>query len=377
MLYVSHFEGSLTKSYTQASLNWIKALQTQNINFEVIPVGGVLNWSSTPLWAQSSQKYFVGCQSNRECAVIHALPTDLLTIPYKSQDKAIGVTVFEADALPAWVTEGLNESYKGLIVPSQFTKSNLIRGGLTIPVEVVDHAIGDWWVKQYRTPEEKDPTRYVFGFVGYWNSRKYPMTLVKAYLEAFPNESDDFALLIKTFNAGDIEQKIKNLTGNSEVRSDIWIYDEEWTEEELLWGYGLIDCYVSAHKAEGFGLTLAQAALLGKPVIYTDYSAPTEWLKAPEHYPVRYDLCEVSDVTPAYANLHFDAPDLKWANPTFQHLVDQIKNVAHHKPQYGFEGDTLKAFQERLSWKVVGERFVEAIESIMDKSLERKENNDG
>ena len=33
------------------------------------------------------------------------------------------------------------------------------------------------------------------------------------------------------------------------------------------------DCYVSLHRAEGFGLTLAEAMALGKPVIATGYLA--------------------------------------------------------------------------------------------------------
>jgi glycosyltransferase involved in cell wall biosynthesis len=31
------------------------------------------------------------------------------------------------------------------------------------------------------------------------------------------------------------------------------------------------DCYVSLHRSEGFGLTIAEAMLLGKPVIATRY----------------------------------------------------------------------------------------------------------
>ena len=38
------------------------------------------------------------------------------------------------------------------------------------------------------------------------------------------------------------------------------------------------DCYVSLHRSEGFGLTMAEAMLLGKPVIATGYSGNLEFM---------------------------------------------------------------------------------------------------
>ena len=35
---------------------------------------------------------------------------------------------------------------------------------------------------------------------------------------------------------------------------------------------------LSVHRSEGFGLTIAEAALLGKPVVATDYGGPRDWL---------------------------------------------------------------------------------------------------
>ena len=37
------------------------------------------------------------------------------------------------------------------------------------------------------------------------------------------------------------------------------------------------DCYVSLHRSEGFGLTLAESMALGTPVIATGYSGNTDF----------------------------------------------------------------------------------------------------
>ena len=38
------------------------------------------------------------------------------------------------------------------------------------------------------------------------------------------------------------------------------------------------DCYVSLHRAEGFGYTLAEAMWIGKPVIATGYSGNVDYM---------------------------------------------------------------------------------------------------
>ncbi|CAN0326334.1 unnamed protein product [Phaeothamnion confervicola] len=70
------------------------------------------------------------------------------------------------------------------------------------------------------------------------------------------------------------------------------------------------DVVVSLHRAEGFGLLAAEAMLLGKPVIATDWSATTDFLNAENACPVPYRLIPAHD---PQGNYHY--PDQKWADP--------------------------------------------------------------
>ena len=50
------------------------------------------------------------------------------------------------------------------------------------------------------------------------------------------------------------------------------------------------DAYVSLHRSEGFGLDMAKAMGLGKPVIATGYSGNLEFMDEATAYLVDYDL---------------------------------------------------------------------------------------
>lgn len=55
------------------------------------------------------------------------------------------------------------------------------------------------------------------------------------------------------------------------------------------------DVFVSLHRAEGFGLPIAECMALGKPVIATDYSGSTDFVSAECGMPVPYRLVEVGE----------------------------------------------------------------------------------
>jgi glycosyltransferase involved in cell wall biosynthesis len=56
-----------------------------------------------------------------------------------------------------------------------------------------------------------------------------------------------------------------------------------------------IDCYVSLHRSEGFGLGLAEAMLLGKPVIATGFSGNLEFMKPTNSFLVSYNLVPIQN----------------------------------------------------------------------------------
>jgi glycosyltransferase involved in cell wall biosynthesis len=83
------------------------------------------------------------------------------------------------------------------------------------------------------------------------------------------------------------------------------------------------DCYVSLHRAEGFGLTIAEAIALGKPVIATGYSGNLEFMDDETGYLVPYEMTTVGPgAAPYYADGRWAEPDLDAAAGTMRRVVE-------------------------------------------------------
>lgn len=374
MLYQTVLNPDLSAAYTQVMFNYLKALESNNADFGIRVYGSILNWAFAPEWAESLTTYLTQTDPDTNVVLNHFQIGDLAKAPRPNNGTAIGLTAFETTSLPSWIIESLNDNLNGVIVPSLQNKDVLEKCGLRIPAFVVEHALCPMWLSDL--PRQKGAEApHVFGYVGAWNARKNPIKVVEAYLKAFPKDTGETALLLKTYAPSGIDGQITHLISKySEqgVREDIWLYNELWDESQMGWAYGQIDTYVSAHKGEGFGLGLAQAAAQGIPVIYTNYSAPCEWL--PEdagHMPVSCKIVDVSGASDSY-NLHFAALEgdsLQWAQISEEDLVKTLKkrylDFSKTDPTH------VQEIRERLSWHHIGAQLISAVESISGSAIKR------
>jgi len=115
-------------------------------------------------------------------------------------------------------------------------------------------------------------------------------------------------LTLKGFDAGDIE--------------GLSLFSESLDHGSVL---GLIDesdCLVSTHRSEGFGLTVAEALMLGKPVVATDYAGTRDFLTEQTGFPVPHGMVAIeSDLGPYRAGC-------LWADIDQGALVERLLEVA-------------------------------------------------
>ena len=81
------------------------------------------------------------------------------------------------------------------------------------------------------------------------------------------------------------------------------------------------DAYLSLHRAEGYGLQLADAMALGKPVIATGYSGNLTFMDADTAYPVDCTMTSVGAGCDPYP------ADEQWAEPDLDHAASLIRAV--------------------------------------------------
>src|SRR5688572_18475637 len=100
--------------------------------------------------------------------------------------------------------------------------------------------------------------------------RKFPLGAVRAFRRAaFSREQA--VLVLKFTNAEYDRAAVRRLHEETEGLNVVML-DGYMDRGELTALLGAADCYLSPHRAEGFGLTLLEAMSLGKAVVATNYS---------------------------------------------------------------------------------------------------------
>ena len=105
--------------------------------------------------------------------------------------------------------------------------------------------------------------------------RKNPLGVLDAFTAAFPPASGP-VLVLKSVNGDKRRAQLERLTIAASERPDVVVVDGYLTASERGALLDSCQCYVSLHRAEGFGLAMGEAMALGKPVIATRYSGNLE-----------------------------------------------------------------------------------------------------
>ena len=139
-------------------------------------------------------------------------------------------------------------------------------------------------------------------------ARKNPSGLAEAYRRAFP-EGSKTRLVLKCINHENLPEADEKVRLAVAGRDDIVIIDRFLSNREKNALLELCDCYVSPHRSEGFGYTPAEAMLLDKPVVVTDYGGTTQYADDTVARIVKWTPSRVGPGALPYP------PDGRWADP--------------------------------------------------------------
>jgi glycosyltransferase involved in cell wall biosynthesis/SAM-dependent methyltransferase len=160
---------------------------------------------------------------------------------------------------------------------------------------------------------------FVFDYRSVFN-RKNPLGLVEAFSRAFAPGSGP-SLAIKSICGDQFPEQRAALAAAAAGRPDVHLLEETvpvGMKNAMIAG---CDCYVSLHRSEGFGLTLAEAMYFGKPVIGTAYSGNLDFMTAENSYPVPYEMAQIGPGADPYP------PEQEWAEPDLDVAAELMREV--------------------------------------------------
>jgi glycosyltransferase involved in cell wall biosynthesis len=231
----------------------------------------------------------------------------------------IGLWAWELEEFPPSMREGFG------LVDEVWTISDFSRRAIAmdapVPVKAIPLPVLDPGAVARQLRQPGDTVQFLFAFdFNSTGQRKNPWGLVSAFQRAFPDR-DNVRLVIKATN-GDLHasaaQRLRYIIGGDQ-RIDL--LERYLSVDELNDLYASSDAYVSLHRSEGFGLTVAEAMIRGMPVISTDYASTTEFLNADVGWPIPYVLTEVG---PGW---HPYQADAKWADPDLDEAARAMRAV--------------------------------------------------
>ncbi len=268
----------------------------------------------------------------------------------------IGLSAWETPELPrAWheAARAVDEIW----VPSQFSVE-AFRSATGLPIHVVPHPVAP------PPPAAKvfpgvPADAFVFASVMEWQQRKNPLGLVRAFSRAFQGRRDVVLVMKLGRRLGLDEHRVARAIDRASVRfraPPVHVFFADGVSRHVI--HRLLrraDAYVSLHRAEGFGLTIAEAMAAGLPTVATGYSGNLEYTDASSGFLVRATMVPVVE---DLARRSFYDPGMMWAEPSQDDAIDQLRACVD---DVSLRSRVARAGEARarseLSMRVVGERM--------------------
>ena len=249
--------------------------------------------------------------------IIHLNPNELSNAVWRMKPEKlknrynIGFWLWELEDFPAeW--QYTFRLFDEIWTPAEFI-SNALRKVTSLPVYTMPYGLVTPKMEpscgrgHFGLPEDK--FLFLVSYDGLSvSARKNPEGAIRAFTKAFSPADKGVGLVIKaTHESGGELDRLRGLLAGY---PNVFILTESYSREVFNSLIQCVDAYVSLHRAEGFGLVMAEAMLLGTPVIATNWSANTEFMDSDTACMVEAELVELErDYPPYHAGWRWAAAD--------------------------------------------------------------------
>lgn len=238
----------------------------------------------------------------------------------------IGYWAYELPRVPAdWVR--VARAFHEIWAPSRFVVDALRASGVTTPVRLMPHPVtlGDPPAGADRGAFGIPEDAFAVLAMGDLNSsatRKNLDGAIAAYVAAFP-EPGRARLLIKVRESDAYPAflaQARRVAGN---RPDVVFLTTDLPAHDLRRLIASSSVLLSPHRAEGFGLSLAEAFLAGVPALATGWSGNLDFMADVPDLLIGHQLTPVRDPYGVYR-----AAGLMWAEPDIADAADRLRRLA-------------------------------------------------
>jgi len=272
----------------------------------------------------------------------------------------IAVWAWELSSFPSqWLDS--QKYFDEIWVLSNFVASSLAKSlsipvvRMTCPVEIDETKLVRNRSK-FGLMEDSFVFLFVFDFMSVFE-RKNPVALIDAFNKAF-TENDKATLVIKTINGFKFPTEFRMMKKLCN-KINIKLIDDHLEKEELLSLIASSDCYVSLHRSEGMGLTIAEAMFAGKPVIATAFGGNTDFMNINNSFPVKYKLVELEKDYAAYKKGNI------WADPDVEHAASLMRFVFENPNKAELVAKKGSSFiKNNMNYKVAGKEILTRIKTL-------------
>ncbi|NEX02293.1 Glycosyltransferase involved in cell wall bisynthesis [Pseudobutyrivibrio sp. NOR37] len=228
-----------------------------------------------------------------------------------------------------WELEEFPEEWVGCIsvldeiwTPSEFV-SNSIRKVTDKPVRTIPYIIeapidSKYDRAYFNLPEDKFLYLMMYASDS-MTERKNPIGALEAFKRAFDKDDESVGLVIKL--NGNNQDDIDYISSFLDGYKNVYFMTDRLTKIEVNSLISDVDVFVSLHRAEGFGLVMAEAMLNGTPCIATNWSANTEFMNDEVACMVKYTKAALKEKIGPYKK------GSVWAEPDIDSASGYMKKL--------------------------------------------------
>ena len=223
--------------------------------------------------------------------------------------------------------------------------------------------------RYFGLPESAYLFLFFFDFRSYID-RKNPQAVIKAFEQVCAARSGgDSRLVLKIHGATGSKKNIFDFkrfmveVERCKFHRKIIVIDEVFSDTEIKSLLRCCDCFISLHRSEGLGRGLAEAMLLGKPVIATAYSGNLDYMNDGNSCLVPYQLVKIAEGSYPHAQGQV------WAEPDIDHAVSHMLKLLDDRDYGRMLGRTASQFiRTHFSSRAIGLRYQRRIDEISNEN---------